>query len=373
MEKVGMGLIGCGGMGRKVAKLLLKESPRIEVRGIFDPDKRAIQLALDNVSPSSEVYPDFKSLCRAPDVDWVMIASWNSFHKEHAVAALNAGKHVFCQKPLATTFNDTLAMQRAWERSGNLFTIGYSMRYMPHYRKIRELLDQGAIGKIVSFEFNETIAFGHGAAIMGNWRRLRRNSGGHLLEKCCHDIDMANWMVGSLPGRVASFGGLDFFIPANRKKYTKHVRRIPGRKYMNPFTSDKDVIDNQVAIIEYANGVRATFHASMNAEIRERRLYLCGTEGAIRADIKCGSIETCRLGSGWKIEKVSATAEGSHGGGDSILAQELARSMLEGIQPTAGFLDGLISATTCFAIDKAMETGRVVSLAPYWKRAGITD
>ena len=207
---------------------------------------------------------------------------------------------------------------------------------------------------------------------MGNWRRLRENSGGHLLEKCCHDIDMANWMVGSLPSRVASFGGLDFFIPANRKKYTKHVRRIPGRKYINPFTSDRDVVDNQVAIIEYQNGVRATFHTSMNAQIRERRLYICGTEGAIRAAIKSGSIETCRLGSERKIENLSVSAEGSHAGGDSILAQELVRCMLKGTQPSAGFLDGFISAATCFAIDKAMETGRVVSLAPYWKRARIS-
>ena len=92
MKKVGMGLIGCGGMGRSVARSLLRESPRLEVRGLYDPDKRAIRLTLDNVNSSATVYPDFKSLCRAPDIDWVMIASWNSFHKEYAIAALNAGK-----------------------------------------------------------------------------------------------------------------------------------------------------------------------------------------------------------------------------------------------------------------------------------------
>jgi len=371
MKKVGIGLIGCGGMGRSVARSLLRESPRLEVRGLYDPDKRAIRLSLDRVSSSATVYPDFKSLCRAPDVDWVMIASWNSFHKEHAVAALNADKDVFCQKPLATTFNDSLAMQRAWKRSGKMFNIGFSLRYSPHYRKIRTLIEKGSIGDIVTLELNETIGFNHGAAIMGGWRRLRENSGGHLLEKCCHDIDLANWMVGDIASRVASFGGRNFFRPANRK-YSRFVKKIPGRKNLNPFTSRKDVVDNQVAIIEYAGGVRASFHTNMNAEIRERRLYICGTEGTIRADLKARSIELCRIDSKGKIKAVPVGIKGGHGGGDNVLAGELARSMLKGNPPAAGFDDGLKSSITCFAIDKAMETGRVVSLAPYWKRAGIS-
>jgi len=160
MKKVGIGIIGCGGMGRWVAIGLLKQSSRLEVRGIFDPDPKAIKLTLERVSPDAEVYDDYQSLCRARDIDWVTIASWNCFHKEHSVAALKAGKHVFCQKPLATTFNDCLAMQRAWKKSGKMFNIGFNLRYSPHYRKISELIEKGTIGEIISLELNETIAIG---------------------------------------------------------------------------------------------------------------------------------------------------------------------------------------------------------------------
>ena len=64
---------------------------------------------------------------------------------------------------------------------------------------------------MISMEFNETLGFNHGGFIMGDWRRLTENSGTHLLEKCCHDIDLVNWMLESIPVKVASFGGVNFF------------------------------------------------------------------------------------------------------------------------------------------------------------------
>ena len=95
-------------------------------------------------------------------------------------------------------------------------------------------------------------------------------------------------------------------------------------------------------------------------------MCILGTEGAIRADVIAGTIETKRIGYHTKIEKVSAGVSGGHGGGDQILGKELAESMLKGVEPSTGLMDGLKSAITCFAIDKAMETGRVINMEPYW-------
>ncbi len=86
---------------------------------------------------------------RAPDIDWVMITSWNCCHRDHVVGAFEAGKDVFCQKPLATSLADCVAIREAWQASGRMFILGFSLRYAAHYRKIRELLDQGAVGRIV--------------------------------------------------------------------------------------------------------------------------------------------------------------------------------------------------------------------------------
>lgn len=188
MKKIGVALIGCGGFGRKVAKDVIAQSDRTEVRGLFDPSAKSIRLSR---------------------------------------------------------------------------------------------------------------------------QQFGKNAGTHLLEKCCHDIDLANWMAGAKPSRVASFGGRNFFKPENKKyqrrlgKNTKGILAygtFPGRKHKNAFTSDKDIVDNQVAILEYENGARATFHANMNGGIPERRMYILETEGAIRADVKLGSIEVCRIGFEEKVE-----------------------------------------------------------------------
>ena len=377
MKSIGIGMIGCGAMGRIVAGAVLAHSKRLRLRGLFDPDKRSVQQCLKELNNNVQVYKDYRSLVQSPDIDWVMIASWNCYHSEEAVAAFRAGKHVFCQKPLATNLNDCLAMLRAWKKSRKMFNIGFTLRYSPHYRRIKQLIDKGVLGSIISMEFNETLDFNHGGYIMGDWRRLTKNAGTHLLEKCCHDIDLANWFLGSRPSRVASFGGLDFFLPRNKK----HIRRIgkncqgknaysawPGLIDLNPFTSRKDIIDNQVAIIEYAKGPRATFHTNCNAGIPERRMYILGSEGAIRADLIVGRIETKRIGFDTRIETVDTGVRGGHGGGDEVLAEELADSMLKGVQPATGIMDGLNSAVSCFAIDKSVQTSRVISLEPFWKR-----
>ena len=376
---VGLGLIGCGAMCRIVTKKLLAGRPRIKVRAVCDPNKESIKKTLAEFNSRAVVYKDYRCLVEDPGVDWVMIASWNCFHKEQVIASFKAGKDVFCQKPLATTLRDCIAMRRAWKKSGKMFNIGFTLRYSPHYRKIQQLIEQGRIGRIISLEFNETLDFNHGGYIMGDWRRFTRYAGTHLLEKCCHDIDLANWIVGSKAVRVASFGGLNFFTP--RHEY--HIKRVgrdrngacayrtwPGKVNKNPFTSRKDIVDNQVAIIEYANGVRAAFHTNCNAGIRERRMYICGTEGAIRADVIRGTIELRRIGFQTKIKRLDKGVKGGHGGGDEILAEELARSMLNGQPPVTGLDDGLISAVTCFAIDEAMKTGRVVDVRPYYKKEG---
>jgi len=375
MKKIGIGVIGCGAMGMAIVRRILALSAELEVTGLYDPDERSIKSALAELPGCPTVHSSYEALLQDPTVSWVMIASWNCHHREHTVAAFRAGKHVFCQKPLAIKLEECLEMHRAWRESGRLFNIGFTLRYSPHYRKIHQLISEGAIGELVSMEFNETLDFNHGGYIMGDWRRLQENAGTHLLEKCCHDIDLANWMIGSRARWVASFGGLNFFKPGN----ARHIERLgnspegkpayrtwAGLVALNPFESDKDIIDNQVAIIEYANGVRASFHTNCNSAIPERRMYIHGTEGTLLADVIKGSILLRRIGFDSQLEDHSTDANGGHGEGDSHLARELVESMLHGILPSSGMKEGLESSVTCFAIDAAMEQRCVVDTSPYW-------
>lgn len=101
-------------------------------------------------------------------------------------------------------------------------------------------------------------------------------------------------------------------------------------------------------------------------------MYIVGTEGVIRADLYAGTIQTKRIGFDTKIEDQSVSLSDGHGGGDDILTQELADSMLNGAPPSVGLDEGLKSALTCFAIDDAMVSGQVVDVMPYWRAAGVT-
>ncbi len=378
-KSLGIGVIGCGVRSRMIVRGVLALGNEFRVEAICDPSPEARKIARKELNPSACVYRDYRDLVNDPKVDWVFVGSWNCFHHAHAVAAMKAGKHVFCEKPLATTLEDCLDMQRAHKRNGKIFCVGFTLRFSPHYRKIRELIADGSIGTIVSMEFNETLHFDHGGFIHGDWRRLRKNAGPHLLEKCCHDIDMAHWLVGSLPVRAASFGGRDFFVPRNRRM-VEEVGPQPdgtraftwsGYRSLNPFIARQDIVDNQVAILEFANRTRASFHTNCSTAIYERRVYICGSRGTLRADVINGRIELCRFGYPAKSQEVKVGVRGGHGGGDELLYAELAAAMRHGAAPVSTLEDGLKAAITCLAIDRAMETGKVVNIKPYWRKARV--
>lgn len=130
-------------------------------------------------------------------------------------------------------------------------------------------------------------------------------------------------------------------------------------------------MDNQVAILQFASGARATFHTNCSTAIPERRMYICGTEGTLRADVIAGQIEVKRIGFDTQLEDCSTEASGGHGGGDSILGASLAETMLHGAAPLTSLEDGLRAAFTAFGLDEALRTGTVVDLTPLWCKAGL--
>jgi len=379
---VSLGVIGCGNRTRHLLKMLLSKTPDVKLVAACDPLPEQREGFRRDYNPDLALFDDDAAFFAHPGMEWVMIGSWNVHHRRHIEAALKQGLNIFCEKPLATTQEDVAAILKMARASDRRIMMSFTLRYSPLYRKIRELLDSGIIGKLVSFEFNETIGFNHGGHIMRDWRRRTVNSGGHLLEKCCHDMDLANWMVGALPVSVASFGGNDFFRPEN----AGHMDRIGmdgnGKQaYCNwnniggnahPFSGDNDIVDNQVAILQYANGVRATFHTNTNAGILERRMYLLGTEGALRADCITGKIEFSRIGFNNRVEVLDMLdTPGGHGGGDDVLIDYFGKMMTEGAPSLTPVTGGVSSAVICLSIDESRNEGRVVDLSPRWKALSI--
>ena len=381
-KKKKLALIGCGGRLRNVIDGTLKAAPAgsIEISDLFDPDSGSLAAAR-GIAPEAVCHSSVDELLGHSDADWVAIGSPNSEHAWQVVAALDAGRHVFCEKPLATSPEDCERIRDAVRRNPDrIFFFGLVLRYSPFYRRVKQLLDAGEIGKIISFEFNETLPFYHGGYIHGNWRRHRAAAGTHLLEKCCHDLDIANWLAGSLPRRAASFGGLAFFTPENRFMEEKlgvdeegraayHV--WPDPHAITPFNDDKDIVDHQVAILEYRNGVKGTFHTNCHAGLPERRFYLCGTDGSLRCDVLTAEIEIQKVGFRQDVVREVIGQGDGHAGADTPMQKALASSILTGSAPSAGLAEGLESALTAFAIDEALDKGCVVDTAKMAAQLGI--
>lgn len=357
-----------------IRRLLDAGGERTRVAAVYDPDAVSRSAAESAFGSDTVFCGSEEELVSHPEVSWVFIGSPNAHHARQAILALRSGRDVFCEKPLATSLEDCLAVRRAVRETGRKFALGLVLRYSPHYQKVRELVQSGAIGEIISFEFNETLSFNHGGYIFGNWRRYRAEAGTHLLEKCCHDLDLVNWIVGSRPRFTASFGGRNFFLPENERHMARIGPNADGRPAyqvwedphgVNPFTAEGDIFDNQVAIIEYENLVRATFHTNCHAGIPERRLYLCGTEGGLRADACTGAIALQKIGHNSRLEQIQIEVADGHGGGDPVMAGGMLRTMLEDEPPLANVDDGVRAGFSAFLIDEAADQRRVVDAREY--------
>ena len=381
---VGYGVIGAG---RRTLHLLryLAGDPRLALRGVYDPNPEAARaLAAEFGSADTTIHPDRSALLADADATWVIVGSPNHCHKDDIAAAFEAGKHVFAEKPLATTVEDCIAIDTMHRQRPELrFATGFVLRYAPLYRQVKQLLDEGAIGDIVSVAASENITPAHGGHIMSCWRRHTHLSGSHLLEKCCHDIDLLLWFIGSLPVRVASFGGNDLFTsdredllhkfkPPAGKESVYLAWDVPSRDTQNPFTAEKSVVDHQVAILEFANRVSVTFQTTMNNAIPERRLYITGTEGTLIAELYSQTLRCRRIGEGEETRHWTWDEAQDHGGGDLVIMSELAATMAEGASVTCGGAEALRSAVVSLAIERARLEGRVVDLTDIWQRLGLS-
>jgi len=374
-KTINVAVISSGSRSREVTNNLLRDSDRnVKILSVFDPDKKQCKIALELWnSPDVAICDTYQEAINTPGVDWVMVFSPNAFHKEHILAGFAAGKNVFSEKPLATKIEDCQEIFEAHKKSDLIFATGFVLRYSKLYRKAKDLISSGKLGKILSIDANENIAPGHGAAIMMNWRRLTEFAGPHILEKCCHDLDLINWFCDSLPTKISSFGGLDYFVPENQhymEEYEEGVFRawLDPHGKDSPFTADKDLMDNQVGIMQYRNGIRVMFQATMSNAIPERRMYFSCTEGTMVAELYSSTLKYKRIED--EGETVINFGSDGHGGGDDYIMKELYETMSEGVEPKCSGDEGLESAVVALAMDQAAQSNQMIDMEPIWKKLG---
>lgn len=180
-----VGIAGLGRSGWNIhAKSLAKLPDLYRVSAVMDPEPE--RCAEARAAHGCRVHPDFEALAADPDLDVVVVASPNHLHADHAVAALDAGKHVVCEKPFALTVDEADRAIAAAERSGRVLTPFQNRRYEPHFLKVKELIDSGVLGRVVHVRLSW-----HQFTRRWDWQTLRRFGGGLLNNNGSHLLDHA--------------------------------------------------------------------------------------------------------------------------------------------------------------------------------------
>ncbi|OIO75938.1 MAG: hypothetical protein AUJ85_01660 [Elusimicrobia bacterium CG1_02_37_114] len=144
------------------------------------------------------------------DIDAIAVTSPDYCHEDHAVDALTAGKHVFCEKPLAITVRGCDRILSAWQKSKKKLMVGFNMHYMSIFQTMKDIVDRGTIGKIKAVWVRHFVGTG-GDWYYHDWHGVSKNTTSLLLQKASHDIDMIHWITGKYTKKVSAFGSLDYY------------------------------------------------------------------------------------------------------------------------------------------------------------------
>ncbi|MGV8995363.1 MAG: Gfo/Idh/MocA family protein [Parvibaculaceae bacterium] len=375
--------IAVAGLGQRIAVVLrhlIAAAPQARIVAYVDPEPYGLPSLTKRSIGVGTSYGDVTTMLAETKPDLFVIGSPNHLHLDHIKAGLAAGVRIFTEKPVVRTEDETWELARLLREHGETSVlVGLVMRSSPLTKAVAALIAQGRLGQLVSMEGNEHLHPEHGAFLMRDWRRRQEFGGSFLLDKCCHDFDIYRSFIGSLPKRVASFGGRTIFTSENGARligptyedgtaaYT--VWRKGWNTSNTSFGSDADVTDHQVVIVEYENGVRLSFHANTHAGLPQRRWYFAGTDGAIEADLVSDHLQI-RDALGLKpAEQVPVeTGSGGHDGMDPAMGRDLAAHLLDGKPFPVNAYDAIVAGLTVMAIDRAMRTNTVVDCGPMWAR-----
>ena len=383
MNKYKVGFIGTGGRSVCYASAYA-DCKDIEVVALADPapDHRKAMAAKSGLTAGFAEYDHWQDLLREhTDLDGVVICSPNHLHAVQATACLERGIPIALEKPLATTKEDCERIIDAERSNGGRTLVGFVLRSTPFYAKIYELIRSGKIGTVVSIQADELPGLGV-TSIMNRspWRRYQATSGGTMLEKSCHDLDILNWMMGCRPVSLNSYGGSLIFGPNPALPETCdecgvheqcHYYMIPtfsehedrGEEILHEFIRhdnrciyniDKDTADVQSVSIEYSSGAVANFMLNLHCmgPRAGRNFHAIGHKGRIWGNL---NEKTAYLHDNLSGETTTfdTTGDGSgHGGGDRLHALELHKMMADvNYRPTANAYAGYLSAVMSFAAD----------------------
>lgn len=373
MDKLRIGVIGVCGRGTLANSW--KDNHRAMVVAGADVREDALTDFRSRFGEAAFTTLEYREMLDRPDVDAVAVTSPDFMHEEHAVAALEAGKHVYLEKPMAITIEGCDRIISTQKRTGKKLMIGFNMRCMNMFRVMKDIVDTGTIGEIKAVWVRHFVGMGR-TFYYQDWHATRKQATSLLLQKGSHDIDQIHWITGHYAKRVAAFGSLDVFggdkpndlrCPDCDEKDT--CWEVSGnRREQCAFREEIDVEDNNMVIMELDNGIKAAYLQCHFTPDYHRNYVFIGTEGRMENSEPEGKVWVkMRRADSWK-ELSDRTydvkpAVGGHGGADTVITEEFLDYILDGREPVATPIDGRMSvAVGCCGAESLRNGGMPVDM-----------
>ncbi|MBK8506759.1 MAG: Gfo/Idh/MocA family oxidoreductase [Saprospiraceae bacterium] len=236
-----IGVIGTGSRGSWLIKLL-KDIPNASVIACCDVMPNRLDQGIKLAKPECKGYSAYRKLLDNKNIDAVIIASPLSMHFDMVRDAISAGKHVYCEKTMCFTPEQSIGLEGILKNSNLVFQVGDQHRYNPLYNQIKGIIhseDFGALSHIECYwnrngDWRRPVDDPKWERMI-NWRMYREYSGGLMAELSSHQIDIVNWIVEDLPESVSGYGGIDYW------------------------KDGRETFDHVHSVFKYHNGVQASY------------------------------------------------------------------------------------------------------------------
>jgi predicted dehydrogenase len=262
-----IGIIGTGDRGSGLIPFI-NQIDRFEVAACCDILPFRLEKALQSVAGGhAEGYKDYRKMLENNGLDAILVATPFNTHSKIALDALDAGKHVYCEKTMAKGLEGILPLVERAKSSKQIFQTGHQYHSSRLYTHVVDLIKNGKVGKITAFEcqwnrngdWRRPVADPAWERLI-NWRMYREFSGGLVSELCSHQIDFVNWVTGEVPESVMGVGGIDYW------------------------KDGRETYDNVHLIYSYPNGVKAKFTCLTSNALDDYKIKVLGDKGTMILD-----------------------------------------------------------------------------------------
>jgi predicted dehydrogenase len=370
-----LGIIGAGKRGW-LAALAHRPEQGARIVACCDLEDRALDECRRRYGAGVFTTKNYRELLDR-ELDAVFVTTPDHCHEEHAVAALNAGRAVYLEKPMGITVEGCDRILAAANRSGAKLYLGHNMRHMPFVLAMKDLIAAGEIGEVKTIWCRHFVGHG-GDYYFKDWHAERRCSNGLLLQKGCHDIDIIHWLGGGYSRRVQAMGDLMIYgnitdrqTPGGPRPSVEDLTTWPPARQtlLNPVV---DVEDVSLVNMALTNGVLASYQQCHFTPDYWRSYTVIGDSGRMEncGDGAPGTVikvwNKRRAGYDGDADKVLpvATEEGAHGGADARIIEEFLAYVRNEARPSTSPVDARQSvAAACAATESLRHGGRAVEVA----------